>query len=550
MLYTLLKKWRAFIFGLILGVSFLWISPTAGIAVDTDSLSGRIAKSIQQLPGPHYKTLAISRIKKRKGSLSLDTNELIDYANVKIVRGRRFRVIDRTKLKKILKEQQIQLSESVTPNEYKELGKIAGVQLFIYGTLFNDALVLKAIDVQTSAIAWADVFTLQANSINHLLLYELGKNFSQSIQNDALKIKKDQVTKISFWNIDVPRRFSSDQAMDYLTGSISKSQLFTIIDRENLQMIVNEQKLNQAVFIDESQARRLGELYGVDAFLYGSITDKGNHSYIASLKMMSIFTGVIIWADLIRFNLPVKENKTNLINPFDAKIRQRKQKKGLRAGMAGIKAGNFIMGSNDPLYNSAPARRVRIKPFALDQYEVTNKEYKEFVDAKKHRFPTSWANGVFDTALSNHPVVGISWEDAKLYCQFRKKRLPTEAEWERAIRGLKGRKFPWKGPSFSPSFSVTLESGATAPVSVMTENRDVTPEKIHHLAGNVREFVSDLYRPYPGGDDDGQTIGSNEKVIRGSSWAKRSYEAVGFYRGHTPANFAWPDTGFRCAADL
>ncbi len=545
-----LKKWRVFILSLISGISFLWMTPSDGIAVDTDSLSGRIAKSVQQLPGPHYKTIAISRIKKRKGSVSLDINELIDYTNVKIVRGRRFRVTDRRKLQLILKEQRIQLSEFVSPNEYKELGKVLGVQLFVYGTLFNDALVLKALDVQTSAIIWSDVFTLQPNSINHLLLHDLGKKFTQSIHNEVSKIRADKVSKISFWNLEVPRRFSSDQVMDYLTASISKSQLFTVIDRENLQMIVQEQKLNQSVFIDESQARRLGELYGVDAFLYGSVTNKGNHSYIASLKMMSIFTGVIIWADLIRFTLPAKENKQKLINPFEAKIRERKQKKGIREGMVVIKGGSFIMGSNDPLYNSAPARRVRIKPFALDQYEVTNQQYQEFVEAKKHRIPTGWRNGGFDVELKDHPIVGISWEDAKLYCQFRKKRLPTEAEWERAIRGLKGRNYPWKGPNFSPSFAVTLESGATNSVSVMTQNRDVTPEQVHHLAGNVREFVADLYRPYPGGDQNTRTVGSNEKVVRGSSWAKRSYEAVGFYRGHTRANFAWPDTGFRCAADL
>ena len=520
---------------------------------DVEQLADQIANALQQMPGQHYKTIAIARIKKANRHEPINIDELIDYTNVKLVRGRRFRVTDRSKLQLILKEQQVQLSELVTPNEYKELGQLLGVQLFVYGTLYTDALILKAIDVQNSSIAWADVFPIKPDSIDYRLLESLGQNLAASLNMEAAQLKNDRITKISFWNLEVPRRFTPPQVMDYMTASISKSQLFTVIDRENLQMIAQEQQLNQSVFIDESQARQLGQLYGVDAFVYGTLTHKGNHAYIASLKMMSIFTGVIVWADLIKFNLPNAKNNGRRVNPFDEEIKKHRQKTvqsesvvEVPEGMVQVPEGTFTMGSDDPLYNAFPQRLVRLQSFWMDAYEVTNAQYQKFVEATNHRAPTSWKNGTFPAALKDHPVVGVSWEDAKLYCQFMQKRLPSEEEWERAIRGTEGRRYPWNSPNFSPNFAVTLESGVQGPVSVTTSKKDVTPEKIYNLAGNVREYVADIYRP-SSGEGVLEAPTGQERVVRGSSWAHGKYEATGFFRGHTRPNLAWADVGFRCA---
>ena len=137
--------------------------------VDTESLAERIANSVNALVG-NYRTIAISRIKQRSRNRAIDLEQLIDYTNVKIVRGERFQVTDRSKLQLILKEQKIQLSEFVSPNDYRELGKLLGVELFVYGTVYDEALILKAIDVQNSSIAWAGVYPISEETARHQML--------------------------------------------------------------------------------------------------------------------------------------------------------------------------------------------------------------------------------------------------------------------------------------------------------------------------------------------------------------------------------------------
>ncbi len=537
----------------LLGLSWLLsglVSPavaqgTQNLFVDNEAVAGRVANSIQRSVPAQFTTLAISRIKLENTQLNLNINELIDYINVKVVRTQRFRVTDRSKLQLILQEQRIQLSEFVTPNEYRELGNILGVQLFIYGSIYKETLILKAIDVQNSSIVWADAFPLFEERDHYLLLNDLNGKFIDSLRRDEDRLKEEKIRRVSFWSIDTPKSFTSEEVMDYLTVAISQESLLSVVDRENLKLIYQEQKLNTAAFIDENQARRLGELYGVDAFVYGSINTRPDGELVASLKMMSIYTGVIFWADLIKFGVPLRE-QTALVNPFTKKLQQRKPQDAKDQVL--IPGGVFVMGSNDPLYSdSSPERTVRVKAFLIDIREVTQDQYYEFVQRTGHREPVGWQEGRYPDGQADHPVVGVTWEDAKFYCQYVGKRLLTEIEWERAIRGPKGRKYPWNGTGFAPNFAVTRESGAEGSVSVNERNRDVTPEGVMHLSGNVREFVADHYRPYTSGASE---AGGVERVVRGSSWAFNAFEAAGYYRGHTRPNLAWPDTGFRCGKTL
>ncbi|MCH7711078.1 MAG: SUMF1/EgtB/PvdO family nonheme iron enzyme, partial [Proteobacteria bacterium] len=118
----------------------------------------------------------------------------------------------------------------------------------------------------------------------------------------------------------------------------------------------------------------------------------------------------------------------------------------------------------------------------------------------------------------NHPVVETSWRGARDYCRWRGKRLPTEAEWERAARGTEGRPYPW-GDRPPDKSRARYGSGWGQTVAVGSPPRGATPEGVMNMAGNVHEWVSSLYEPYPYGAEDGREHpdASGERVTRGGA---------------------------------
>ncbi|MBI4084206.1 MAG: SUMF1/EgtB/PvdO family nonheme iron enzyme [Candidatus Lambdaproteobacteria bacterium] len=527
--------------GLGLVLAMLWLAPghqAAAAELNSEALATRIAESLNTLRDPRYKTVAFSRI--RQAGTRVNVDEVIDFANVKLVRGRRLQVVDRSKLQLILREQKVHLSDFVSATKYRELGQLAGVDLFVYGTVYRDALVLKAIDVQNSAIAWADVFPIGEDTREADLLRRLGEGVVLSMRNDLERLRAAKIRLVSFWNIDVPGAMPQEAVMDFLSVALTREGSLKVVDRENLELIVGEQKLSQAEFIDEKRAKRLGELYGVDGFIYGAISERDGN-YIASMKMMNIFNGVIAWADLIKMEAGAGKGEPGAVAGGG----------GAPAvpGMAYIPEGEFVMGANGVELDSRPAHQVTVrKGYYLDTGEVSNAEYLKFVRSRGHRAPYYWAGGNPRPGEEGLPVVGVTWEDARKYCRFVGKRLPSEAEWEKAARGTGGQTYPWAGTSFSPSFTVTVESGRKAPVEVDAQNRDLSPYGVRHLGGNVREWVNDAFLPYTGAAKDPRH--EREKVVRGGSWATTSAAARTFFRGSSNPNNVWPDVGFRCAKAL
>jgi len=496
---------------------------------DTIQLAQKVAASLHQGASEKYSTIAFSRI---QGALNQDTvNELIDFTENEIVQGRRFRLIDRSKLQLILREQKFNLTGMVSQDTYKTLGKLLGVDLFIYGHYYGDTIVFKAIDVESSAIAWADVFPLKQLSKDSVTLNNLTGKVADSLRGSLTRLKGNRIKQISFWSIETD--FDSDKVVDYLSAALTRDGNFQVVDRENLQLILEEQKLNRADFIDEKKAKRMGELYGVDAFIYGRITTKpGQH--IASLKMLNIYTGVIEWANTIRFSDQAEEQ-----HPTGKRSQQSDSE------MVYVAAGAFIMGSNEGDGISSPALKVPLPAFFIDRTEVSNSAYEKFVTRFKHRSPPSWPGGRIPAGKEDLPVVQVNWNDARRYCLSMGKRLPKEAEWEKALRGVDGQKYPWSGNSFYPSYARTVESGVLAPEPVSTSNKDISPYEVQHLAGNVREWVDSFLVPYPGSKYRLQQKGF--RGIRGGSWAKTKDQSVGWFRDASNPNYGWDDVGFRCA---
>ncbi|MGD9792267.1 MAG: formylglycine-generating enzyme family protein [Acidimicrobiia bacterium] len=178
----------------------------------------------------------------------------------------------------------------------------------------------------------------------------------------------------------------------------------------------------------------------------------------------------------------------------------------------------------------APAHRLHVEAFRIGRYPVTNAEYLQFVLAVPEApRPTAWAHGTFPWASANHPVYSLpthapgqytTWLSTQTGRQFR---LPTEAEWEYASTGGDDREFPW-GNEWDPARANTAEAGplTTTPVGIYHEG--CSPFGLHDLAGNVEEYVSDAYAPYPGGehiDDDLTALyPDGYRIARGGSYAR------------------------------
>lgn len=212
-------------------------------------------------------------------------------------------------------------------------------------------------------------------------------------------------------------------------------------------------------------------------------------------------------------------------------------------GMVSIPAGFFEMGLDDlppdspwGQENAKPKRRVFLPDFFIDRYEVTYGEYLKF--DKSHVLPDRSQNG---------PVTMVSWTDADSYCDTLGKRLPSEAEWEKAARGTDGRIYPW-GNVFDPEKS-NIGKHAKA---VGSFPEDKSPYGVFDMAGNVSEWTDSWYRPYPGSNYQSPDYGIFQKVVRGGAFnpsrhfADEMFAQVTF-RNYNRPHIAGSDNGFRCA---
>jgi len=230
--------------------------------------------------------------------------------------------------------------------------------------------------------------------------------------------------------------------------------------------------------------------------------------------------------------------------------------------MAYIPAGEFIMGNDQvdvdamglrfgstPYYlNERPKRSVTLAAYYIDKYEVTNQQYKEFVDAMQGRVnippPAYWKGAVYPKDQARFPVHTVHWYAAAAYCRWRGKRLPTEAEWEKAARGIDGREFPW-GNEYSADKS-NNQSNFGGPVAVGSYEEGKSPYGLYDMTGNVAEWVEDWYKAYPGGEShQDPKYGEGYKVIRGGGWGGMGHYNLPLYYSTTHREKGIPTEGFR-----
>lgn len=277
-----------------------------------------------------------------------------------------------------------------------------------------------------------------------------------------------------------------------------------------------------------------------------------------------------------------------------------------------IPAGEFVMGSNktddaglqkeygfvNPLYiDERPPHQVTLPAFMIDTYEVTNAQYKVFIQQTKALDPPAWIQNGYNvrdeklrgatlenlrwvardyfkldkdpSAMTREtlfaelekvqklrdtlPVTGVTWDDAYSYCTWVGKRLPTEAEWEKAARGPHGHEYPWgmqwDAKKANTGVDQTDSGEATAPVG--SYPNDISGYGVFDMAGNVSEWVANWYQPYPGATYKHEAFGEIHKVIRGGGAGDGHYALSSFYRtsrrAHAEPSAMSTDVGFRCA---
>ena len=235
------------------------------------------------------------------------------------------------------------------------------------------------------------------------------------------------------------------------------------------------------------------------------------------------------------------------------------------APMILIPAGPFTMGSNDGLPNERPEHVVELDAYFIDQYEVTLALYRKFLDAGKHDSPPTWDDEAA-TTVGDRPAIGMKWADAEAYCKWAGKRLPTEAEWEKAARGTDARRYPWG--SMQPFVDIAnynrglwvSEAVTLAAVTSGLEGMSVrhglkeggrSPYGLNHMAGNAAEWVADWYdRDYyqnsPKKNPPGPAQGE-KRVLRGGSWADLPLALRVSARISAEPEFEDRRIGFRCA---
>jgi len=230
--------------------------------------------------------------------------------------------------------------------------------------------------------------------------------------------------------------------------------------------------------------------------------------------------------------------------------------------MVKIPAGVFKMGSPEGQGRSDewPQRDIYLDEYLIDQVEVTNERYLKFVQATGHRNPPNpYGTGPLLSAkgIEELPVVQVTWYDSKTYCAWAKKRLPTEAEWEKAARGTDGRKFPW-GNDVATTKRATFdrewnEDKTLHPVGSLSGGDSLYGVK--DMAGNAREWVSDwydadYYQHAPDRNPQGPDKKGIVRSIRGGSWHSPVADIRAAARGKGGFALQTHGTGFRCARSV
>ncbi len=236
------------------------------------------------------------------------------------------------------------------------------------------------------------------------------------------------------------------------------------------------------------------------------------------------------------------------------------------AGMILIPSGFFLMGSDDKGSDESPKHKVFLDSYFIDQFEASAEEFAIFLNQSPDpsRYYKDNKYGTLDfgkkfkprEGFENFPINNVTWFGAKAFCQFNDKRLPTEAEWEKAARGVDGRRYPWGDTQPTPSIARFNqqwdEKRLNAMVSVDSMSGGKSPFGLEQMAGNIKEWVDDwydgeYYTDYKHQINPKGPFGGEFKVLKGGSWHDLMSFLYSSFRNNSAPSIGLEDYGFRCA---
>ncbi len=218
-----------------------------------------------------------------------------------------------------------------------------------------------------------------------------------------------------------------------------------------------------------------------------------------------------------------------------------------------IPAGEFDMGS-EHFEDAKPIHTVYVDAFEIDKHEVTNAQYKACVDVGAcspplYSYSRSHPHYFDDPTYANYPVMFVTWYNAQTYCEWVGKRLPTEAEWEKAARGTDGRMYTW-GNDNPDANKLNFGNNHGDAVAVGSYPAGVSPYGALDMSGNVWEWTADSFDAYPGSIYNEQYVeyfGDKYRVARGGGWYNHFGRVSVAYRNNIYPAFGASFLGLRCA---
>ena len=421
---------------------------------------------------------------------------------------------------------------------------------------------VPATSIDATQLLASGAVDLVAAALPHFLDAEETIDFSQTYYHgeQALLVRTDaQITSLAALN---------NKTLAALQGSPAVAQLQAVANREGIGLnILPFQEFSAAS--EALQARQVDGLVGLQAVLEKISASENGLVVLAGLFPSQAYAIGLPnyderFQDLVNFTLQeMKEDGTYdriyhrwLSNSAPTAIELWPGTSYLDLDMipmVRVPAGEYTRGNLYGFPDERIEKPIFIDEFYIDQYEVTDRHYAACVRAGRCNLPrlprsVNFANYYAATEFGNYPVIWVTWQDAADYCAFRGKRLPTEAEWEKAARGPDGALYPWgkAEPTAETNFNYVV--GDASAVGSFAQDR--SGYGVYDMGGNVREWVSDWYQwdyylngaqNNPIGPDEGVT-----KVLRGGSWN----DIAIYVRATSRKNFL-PESydsnlGFRC----